>query len=64
MSKRLKGVMVWSIDTDDFEGNCLLNAKIYDDFENKLKEMQRDPFFKTIVNELNLPNGGESMQII
>ncbi|ALC44806.1 Cht2 [Drosophila busckii] len=32
MKKRLAGVMVWSVDTDDFLGNCELDEDTYADF--------------------------------
>ncbi|XP_023037373.1 probable chitinase 2 [Drosophila willistoni] len=33
MTKRLAGVMVWSIDTDDFKGNCQLDEETYADYK-------------------------------
>ncbi|EDW31146.1 GL20797 [Drosophila persimilis] len=33
MSKRLAGVMVWSVDTDDFLGNCELDGDTFEDFK-------------------------------
>lgn len=40
MSKRLAGVMVWSVDTDDFLGNCDLDEDTYADFQ-KVKAAPR-----------------------
>ncbi|KAH8250968.1 hypothetical protein KR026_001574, partial [Drosophila bipectinata] len=57
MSKRLAGVMVWSVDTDDFLGICDLDVDTYEDFKKVVsapKRLSRSyPLLRTI-NEATL----------
>ncbi|XP_037722456.1 probable chitinase 2 [Drosophila subpulchrella] len=66
MSKRLAGVMVWSVDTDDFLGNCKLDEDTYEDFQKVTtaprRSSQNYPLLRTIneatmlaVEELAVP---------
>eukprot|EP00099_Drosophila_melanogaster_P005661 NP_001246550.1 chitinase 2, isoform B [Drosophila melanogaster] len=66
MSKRLAGVMVWSVDTDDFLGNCKLDEDTYEDFQKVTaapkRSSQNYPLLRTIneatmlaVDELAVP---------
>lgn len=57
MSKRLAGVMVWSVDTDDFLGICDLDEDTYEDFKKVASAPKRlsgsYPLLRTI-NEATL----------
>ena len=48
--------MVWSIDTDDFKGNCN-ETDAYIDFVERHKRMAEDPVVMKAVESLNIPDG-------
>ncbi|KAJ8707114.1 hypothetical protein PYW08_011248 [Mythimna loreyi] len=55
IDKGLGGVMVWSIDTDDFKGNCN-ETDAYMDFVERHKKMVEDPVVMKAVKNLNIPD--------
>lgn len=47
MSKNLAGIMIWSIDTDDFHADCTNNeSDKYDNFISDAKSIENSPLFK------------------
>ncbi|XP_077291919.1 putative chitinase 2 isoform X2 [Arctopsyche grandis] len=54
VSRKLRGVMVWSIDTDEFRGDCTPEPDTFVDFYNSLKELRRNPYFKEVLPELDM----------
>lgn len=53
----LGGLMVWSIDTDDFHGHCNPEDNPYVDFGLRYHQMNKDPIMNVVLERLNLPDG-------
>ncbi|CAH2084073.1 unnamed protein product [Euphydryas editha] len=53
----LGGLMVWSIDTDDFRGACESEDGAYKDFIDRYNNMVDDPLLEEALKNLNLPDG-------
>ncbi|KAM3956129.1 chitinase 2 [Aphomia sociella] len=54
MDYNLGGLMVWSIDTDDFLGHCTRDEDAYVDFVERLQRMVNDPVLNEALKTLNL----------
>lgn len=48
---------MWSIDTDEFRGDCTTEPDTFVDFYNSLKELRRNPYFKEVLPELDMNAG-------
>ncbi|XP_048477851.1 probable chitinase 2 [Plutella xylostella] len=57
MDYELGGLMVWSIDTDDFLGRCQPESDPYVDFTERFQRIHKDPVMTVVLERLNLPDG-------
>lgn len=57
MDYELGGLMVWSIDTDDFLGRCQPESDLYVDFTERFQRIHKDPVMTVVLERLNLPDG-------
>nr|QIJ96694.1 chitinase 2a [Glyphodes pyloalis] len=52
----LGGLMVWSIDTDDFKGACTKESDAYADFVDRYRKLVDEPLMAEALKTLNLPD--------
>lgn len=56
LNKKLRGVMIWSIDTDDFHGDCSPETDTFIDYFNDLNALKQNPFYREAFPELDIRN--------
>lgn len=57
VDRGLGGLMVWSVDTDDFRGLCAEESEPYIDFIERYNKIVDEPLLGEALKTLNIPDG-------